>query len=114
MTCDRYIELMSSEIDAELTESETLDLRKHLENCPECAKLYATMRLQNARLVAARALEKPSDLREAIRRRIGLCEPPARQAVWHVGHLPERPAYPVRTASRKSSPGPIMGPWGRA
>jgi len=114
MTCDRYIELMSSDIDAELTESETLDLHKHLEDCADCARLYAKMREQNQRLVAARTLERPKDLRAAIRKRIGLAEPVVRQAVWHVGHLPERPGFPIRSTGRKSSPGPMMGPWGRA
>ena len=38
--CEKYIELISSMVDGELTHEQEAELRTHLESCDECRKVY--------------------------------------------------------------------------
>jgi anti-sigma factor RsiW len=114
LTCERYIELISSAIDGELTDSEASDLDIHVQECPACRARSALMRRQNDVMRSTPVPVGPVGLRDAVRRRIGLAAIESRRAVLHVRHIPDRPDLPARSAEKRPTARPIMGPWGRA
>ena len=110
MTCDRYQELLSASLDGELTEAEDSLLREHLPECPECRHTLCTMQELDSQLRGVRRAIQPADLRSrvsaVVRARCGEIER------WHFG-LSFHRARASRSEYR-SSPGPMIGPWGRA
>ena len=110
MTCDRYQELLSASLDGELTEAEDSLLRAHLRECPACRRKAHRMREVDGRLAGIRRPVQPADLRSrvsaAIQARCGAMER------WHFGLSFHRAK--ASHSEYRSSPGPMIGPWGRA
>jgi anti-sigma factor RsiW len=47
MTCDYFKELISAQIDGELTPDESRALERHLQDCPACARLSEELKQQS-------------------------------------------------------------------
>ena len=41
MNCEKALELISAELDGELTQQERAELQAHLDACPDCRETYA-------------------------------------------------------------------------
>lgn len=63
--CDRALELISAQIDGELTAGEAAWLEKHLARCPECRALLADFEAMH-RLLPELTVEPPAGLKEDI------------------------------------------------
>lgn len=113
MKCDRYIELMSAGLDTEITDSERSDLQSHLNDCQECRKRSDIMRRQHESLCTRSLPAQPNRLKLSIKERIGIGKPDIPRATWHIGHIIEHPSI-SKISQTKLTPGPIMGPMGRA
>ena len=113
MKCDRYIELISAELDNEITDSERSELQSHLDDCQACRKRMDVLRRQNESLSASHIPAQPHRLRLSIKERIGIGKPDIPKATWYVGHIIEHPSI-SKISQTRLTPGPIMGPMGRA
>lgn len=83
MSCEKYIEMISQEIDGELAQNHSLQLMSHLAQCADCKKSYGqTLRLQEMvfedKLNSA-TIEIPSNFSKNVIRRIEKEAPPAPQ-----------------------------------
>lgn len=67
MNCRRVSNLLSAYLDAELTGSEMLEIRAHLDHCPACRAEHQTLR-DTKRLLASLALQAPRAEFEALLR----------------------------------------------
>lgn len=113
MKCDLYIELMSAELDNEITDSERLELQSHQNDCQACRKRMDIMRRQHESLSARSIPAQPNRLRSSIKQQIGVNNPDLPRATWHIGHIIEHPSI-SKISQTRPTPGPIMGPMGRA
>lgn len=113
MKCDRYIELMSAELDDEITDSERSELQSHLNDCKACRKKTDMMQHQSESLSTSPIPAQPNRLRKSIKQQIGVNKPDLPKAIWHIGHIIEHPSI-SKINQMKPTSGPIMGPLGRA
>lgn len=114
MICDRYQELLSADIDGELTDSEQHDLQSHLHECAACRRKCDAMREQHELLSSSVAPSQPTGLRSKIKARIGIREHNGLGEPCFIGHILHRSGVGTRIAAKKSVAGPTIGPWGRA
>ena len=78
MNCDDARLLIHGHLDGELDLVRDLEVERHLEECPRCAREYAALRAMRTRLKdEAFRFEAPAELKERIRRAI-LASPPRR------------------------------------
>jgi anti-sigma factor RsiW len=79
VNCDDARVLMHAHLDGELDLAAGLEVERHLEECPRCAREYAAMREMRARLKdEALRFEAPPALKEKIRRAIPASPSPSR------------------------------------
>lgn len=76
MTCDKIEDLLAAYADGELGPDERAAVERHLDACPDCAALLASLRTADASLSRFPEVEPPADLREKLyaipgRRRFG-------------------------------------------
>ncbi len=69
MICEKAMELMSAELDGEITEQERQELRAHLDRCEDCRRVYAAMASVDER-VAALEVPAPAGLKQGVMYRI--------------------------------------------
>ncbi len=68
--CEKYIELISSMVDGELTNEQETELRTHMENCDECKRVYnAFVGISGA--ISENMVEPPEMLAESVMHKIG-------------------------------------------
>ena len=89
MNCDDARLLIHGHLDAELDLVRDLEVERHIEECPRCAREYAALRALRTRLKdEALRFEAPVELKERIRRAIPASQPsrakgyPARRGAW--------------------------------
>ena len=69
MNCDDARVLMHGHLDGELDLADDLEVQRHIEECPRCAREYAALRAMRTRLKDdAFRFEAPAELKEKIRR----------------------------------------------
>ena len=69
MNCDDARVLMHGHLDGELNLADDLEVQRHIEECPRCAREYAALRAMRTRLKDdAFRFEAPAALKEKIRR----------------------------------------------
>lgn len=95
MTCDLYHELISAQMDGEVTETEASQLRAHLQQCAGCRRFAALLMEQDAALVAVPTPSQPKGLQERIRARIGIDVGSIRPAAT-IGSILGRHGIPLR------------------
>lgn len=66
MTCDKIEDLLAAYADAELGPDERAAVERHLDACPDCAALLASLRTADASLSRFPEVEPPADLRETL------------------------------------------------
>jgi len=66
MVCDKIEELLTAYADGELSPGERAVVERHLEACPDCAALLASLRTADAVLARFPEVEPPADLREKL------------------------------------------------
>ena len=78
MNCDDARILLHGHLDGELDVVRDLEMERHLEECPRCAREFATLRAMRSRLRDETFhFEAPAELKEKIRR--ALPEAPPRR-----------------------------------
>ncbi len=89
MNCDDARVLIHGHLDGELDQVRDLEVERHLEECPRCAREYAALRAMRTRLKdEAFRFEAPAELKEKIRRAIPASQPsrakgyPSRRGTW--------------------------------
>jgi anti-sigma factor RsiW len=93
VNCDDARLLIHGHLDGELDLARDLEVQRHLEECPRCAREYATLRAMRTRLKENEfRFEAPAELKEKIRRAIPASTPasssrranayPARRGAW--------------------------------
>ena len=93
MNCDDARVLMHGHLDGELDLADDLEVQRHIEECPRCAREYAALRAMRTRLKdEAFRFEAPAALREKIRRAL-----PAATASRSNGYQARREAWVQRT-----------------
>ena len=65
MNCERALELISAELDGELTQQERAELQAHLDACPDCRETYAQLHELDAALQESE-LEPPAALYDGV------------------------------------------------
>jgi anti-sigma factor RsiW len=69
LNCDDARVLMHGHLDGELDLADDLEVQRHIEECPRCAREYAALRAMRTRLKDdAFRFEAPAELKEKIRR----------------------------------------------
>ena len=63
MNCEKALELISAELDGELTQQERAELQAHLDACPDCRETYAQLHELDAALQESE-LEPPTALHD--------------------------------------------------
>ena len=77
MNCRRVSSLLSAYLDAELTGSEMLEIRAHLDGCPACRAEHRTLR-ETKHLLASLALQTPrQDFEPLLRAQVERASHPA-------------------------------------
>ena len=66
MTCDKIEDLLTAYADGELGPVERAAVERHLDACPDCAALLASLRTTDASLSRFPEVEPPADLRERL------------------------------------------------
>ena len=69
MICEKAMELMSAELDGELTEQEQQELKAHLDRCEDCRRLHEAMRSIDEK-VSALETPTPEGLKRGVMYRI--------------------------------------------
>jgi anti-sigma factor (TIGR02949 family) len=89
VNCDDARLLIHGHLDGELDLASDLQIERHLEECPHCAREYAALRAMRTRLKdEGFRFAAPAELKERIRRSIPASAPrranayPARRAAW--------------------------------
>ena len=100
MTCDKALELMSAELDGELTKEETAALQAHLDECPDCRASYAQLRDMDAFLKEA-AYEPPAALHTNVMRTVRQEKAASRRRFWAPAGLIAAGAALVLTAGSR-------------
>lgn len=114
MICDRYFELISAEIDGELTDIESDELHAHISECSTCRATLEKLRIQQDLISKSHIPDRSREMRDKIKQAIGIKETEPQYAVWHVGHIPERIIRSYHRVDARPTSGPILGPMGRA
>ena len=65
MNCEKALELISAELDGELTQQERAELQAHLDACPDCRETYAQLHELDAALQESE-LEPPAALHDGV------------------------------------------------
>ena len=65
MNCEKALELISAELDGELTQQERAELQAHLDACPDCRETYAQLHELDAALKDSE-LEPPAALHDTV------------------------------------------------
>ena len=97
MTCDLYRELISAQMDGEVTETEARHAHAHLQQCDACRRFAALLLEQQGALAAAPIPKQPKGLQERIRVRIGVGAGSIRPAAA-AGSILGRHGIPLRIA----------------
>ena len=114
MTCSRYEELLSAQIDGELTDIEASELQAHLGACATCRDRLDAMISRQRAICACGAPGQPEGLRARIAERIGVKARVQREIRREAAPIMGRfhfPGYPIE--EKKTVERPLMGPLGR-
>src|ERR1700691_2265686 len=96
MNCDDARILMHGHLDGELDLAADVEIQRHIEECPRCAREYAALRAMRMRLKDAEfRFSAPAALKEKIRREIGA---PASTPSRSNGYQSRRGAWMPRVA----------------
>ena len=114
MNCDRYSELISADIDGELGELETSELRSHLDECPGCREKQGLLSRQNEALMGCRMPHCPDRLRESIHKKLGFGQPKRSTVAYSPYHMRTLARVPEPAAKPAPKQVWVMGPMGRA
>lgn len=91
MNCRRVSNLISAYMDGELTGVEMLEIRRHLDDCGQCALQYESLRYTKQLLSKLRYAEPRAGLVSTICARLDNKETPSYQKIWNLvlsyGHL---------------------------
>lgn len=77
--CEPYEDLLSAQLDGELTAREQADLTAHLETCPQCRKYARDLQALHASLLAM-AADPPDWMTDSILEKVKASPPPAKKA----------------------------------
>jgi anti-sigma factor RsiW len=104
VNCDDTRVLMHGHVDGELDMAADLEVQRHIEECPRCAREYAALRAMHARLKDGEfRFEAPAELREKIRRAVA-ASPQTRSAPQRSGGYQSRRGTWVPRAIRFAVP----------
>jgi predicted anti-sigma-YlaC factor YlaD len=95
MTCDLCRELLSAQIDEEITETEAQAVQAHLAHCAVCQAFVARLRILQTTLLTAVPPAQPQALQARIRKHIGI----GKVSTWplaEVGSILGRHGIPLR------------------
>lgn len=74
MHCERITELLSAALDDELSQQEAVELKKHLEVCPDCRELEAQLAALREPLFNMEELQAPEGFASGVMERIRMAE----------------------------------------
>ena len=99
MNCRRVVNLMSAFVDGELTGTEMLTIRRHIGDCPECARERESLRATKLALARLRTVRPRKDLTACIVRKLDQVSiPPYQRAINVIYGYVARKLSPVATA----------------
>ena len=99
MNCRRVVNLMSAFVDGELTGTEMLAIRRHIGDCPECARERESLRMTKLALARLRTVAPREDLAACIVRKLNQVSiPPYQRAINVIYRYAVRKLSPVAAA----------------
>lgn len=96
MNCRRVVNLMCAYIDAELTGTEMLAIRRHISECDECAEEYESMRVVKHAVSRLASIAPRKDFASSILKTLDKVEiPPYQRAINSIAGFVHRKLSPV-------------------
>ena len=99
MNCRRVVSLMSAYVDAELTGTEMLAIRRHISGCAECAEEYESVRFVKHTVSRLSVVAPRKDFAASILKKLDIVEiPPYQRAINSLAGFMHRKLSPVAAA----------------
>ncbi|MHB9038515.1 MAG: anti-sigma factor family protein [Armatimonadota bacterium] len=99
MNCRRVVNLMSAYVDGELTGVEMLEIRRHLNECTECAEEHESMRFTKQMVFRLASVKPREDLVTSILASLDVIEVPRYQRILNsAGRFMHQKLSPVAAA----------------
>lgn len=83
MSCERYLDLISTRLDGELTAQEEADLTAHLQRCPACRAIAQDMQALHSSLTELGEVDAPAELFQCVISKIRAEKRQARRRLVH-------------------------------
>lgn len=83
MSCERYLDLISTRLDGELTAQEEADLTAHLQRCPACRAIAQDMQTLHSSLAELGEVDAPAELFQGVISKIRAEKRQARRRLVH-------------------------------
>lgn len=110
MTCERYREIMSAELDGEATTTEHDDLHEHQKQCNDCRQHSKNISVIQAGLASTMPKPQPAHLWLKIRAHIGIHEPAPNTESLSTTVITDRHGIPIRPMQQVTPR--VANPWG--